>query len=435
MFFPSVAALNWHMAMNRLMNESGRVRSIRPGTAFIPCFLILCAAQALCQEHSSEPRKISCVVFTIQDLSADGAYRDYEQPLTASVSAAIEVNDLALVPQEKWTAAIERQKLDGRALLESDQALAVAREAGADFTVTGYFSVQEDMVYVSLQCWNVRTGLLAAGLQQTARFNIALYSVLHEHVVETIARIRAQEAPAQPPVALPPQPRIADITFLSADEGMEILLGEDASLGVIANGRLAWHSEGLIPGVKLRIQKRRPGFHTSWETVKATREIRLSRLEPEHRAALEMDWTFGQLLGLGSSLRLYFKPDGSFMFAGGYLFAQLPLTSAGSPVYHIDLSMGLGTYLIFPPDASVRFGISTGLGSDFTILTSAAGGAYTDVYLDVVNWWLETRVLGPVIFFRQEWKYTLGISSNLLGRQWMSVNGIPLMTLGVLFRW
>ena len=97
--------------------------------------------------------------------------------------------------------------------------------------------------------------------------------------------------------------------------------------------------------------------------------------------------------------------------------------------------MGAGTYLFFPPDFPVRFGISSGVGMVATVPGSGVLPAGADFYLNVINWWLETDILGPVIFLRQEWKFTVGWGNNYLGTQWMMAANLPPMTLGVMFRW
>ena len=158
-------------------------------------------------------------------------------------------------------------------------------------------------------------------------------------------------------------------------------------------------------------------------------------MEKEYMHGREVDWTWGQLAGLGTTYREYMMPDAFFIFVGTYLFVQPPLTSAGAPIYHADLSLGVGDYLFFPPDFPVRLGISAGAG----MVTTISGGGVlppgADLYLNVINWWVETKILGPVIFLRQEWKFTVGLGRNYLGTQWMTVTNIPPMTLGVMFRW
>ena len=411
--------------MNPVQTRIGTVLSL----------LVLCALQAAGQQQDASPK---AAIFTCQDFSAGSENKDYEQPITASISAAFEVGGYGIVAPETWAGEVQRRALSPRALLSEATASSVAQATGADLAVTGYFTVMGNSIYISVQCWDVADGVLAAGLQQTARFNIAFYSSLHEKVAEMLPRIhlgqRAGRAGTLEASSKRPQ-TVSDLTFVSPDDGMEVFLVDDQRLGAISDGKLLWKSDGLVQGSQFSVEKRKSGFHTSRQTVRAASEIRLSRLEQEQKRALEVDWTLGQLLGLGAALRVYTRPDETFLFFGNYFFVQPPLNSAGNPVFHFDTSIGAGAYLFFPPDFPVRVGVSTGAGSTISVLTGPASASYADLYLDIINWWVETKVLGPVIFLRQEWKFTVGEGSNLLGRQWMKVGEIPPMTLGVMFRW
>jgi hypothetical protein len=378
----------------------------------------------------------TCVVYTIQDLSPGAETAEFALPITASVSAAIEVSGFSMVPSDALGVEVQKRGLDPRALLGETALIAVARALNADLAVSGYYVVKEEQIFISLQCWDVQAGRLVTSMQEKARFNLAFYSFLHDHVADMVPHIQLHEQPTT--AALPATargPALTEIAFLSPDEGMEISIAGDLGIGTITDGKLLWRPDGLIQGTPLVVDKRKPGYHTSRQTVRALGEIRLSRLEKEHTLSVEADWTWGQLAGLGSAFRYYLKPDGIFLFVSAYPFVQPPLTAAGSPLYHADFSLGAGSYLFLPPDFPVRLGISSGMGVVATIPGSPVLPAAGDFYLNVINWWLETNILGPVIFLRQEWKFTLGVGTNYLGMQWMTAANLPPMTLGVMFRW
>jgi hypothetical protein len=168
-------------------------------------------------------------------------------------------------------------------------------------------------------------------------------------------------------------------------------------------------------------------------TLTPGREIVLSPLVREHPYALELNWTVGQLLGAGVTTRKYLVPDWFYIFEGNYFFVQPSVTAAPRAVIHDDMSIGVGGYLGFTPESPVRLGISTGAGVLVTALTVAGFPLYGDVYLDVANVWIEARLGGAVFFLKQEYKYSLGIGTNLLGQGWL-INRFPPTTLGVLFQ-
>ena len=404
----------------------------------LPLSVLLVAGVAPLPGQEAGTASSQAVIFPMQDLSAGADTRDFQDPITASINAAFGVAGYVVIPPERWSDEAAWRGLQTGVPFSEANALAVARAAGGDIAVTGFYVVNADQIYISVQCWDVAAGTLAAGLQQTAPFNLAFYSALHDRVAEMLSKIHLGEpgvlASAGPGPALR-QPAISEITFLSPDEGAEILLAGGTRIGAIKDGRLVWQTPGLLPGSRFVVEKRKRGFHTGQETIRAAAQIHLRSMVPEKNKAVEVDWTLGQLVGLGSTLRVYTSPDAGFLFVGNYVYAQPPLSPAGYPVVHYDVSAGIGSYVIFPPDSWVRLGVSAGAGSILTLMTGPAGATYADLYWDVLNWWIETRVLGPIIFLRQEWKFTLGTSSGLLGNQLLNVANVPPVTLGVMFRW
>ncbi|MGO9412868.1 MAG: hypothetical protein ACLQCB_19235 [Spirochaetia bacterium] len=404
-------------------------------TAFILC---LAPALVFAQAENAAPAP-SCVIFTIQDMSARGDTREYEQTITDSLSAWFQVAGFSLVAPAGTA----------QGPLSESQALSEAAALDARFAVTGYYEIQGDQIYVAIQVWDVPGGRLITGIQQRAHFNLAFYSALHDWIADMLPAITTPgsgqpalaerpQAPSQPqqqPLTAPqvPEPaKVSVITFLSGDEGMELSLPGDVKIGTVTNGKLTWSQAGLPEGAAFRVLKEKPGYHAEWQTVSAAAEVHLSSLARMHSNGMEADWTFGQLVGLGGTYRRYVSPDSLFLFAGGYFFTQPPLSSTGYFVYHADASLGFGGYVFFPPSAYVRLGLSTGVGADFSL---TGVGNYTDVYWNLLNWWLETRAVGPIIFLRQEWKFTTGIGNNLLGMGWMNIQNIPPFTLGVRFEW
>ncbi len=381
------------------------------------------------------PQKIPCVVFPVQSIAGDDGTADYEKTITESVSAALSVGALTLLGPESWSGDAARRTVDRRALLEPSEAIGAARAAGAAVAVTGYYTLRDQKIAVFLQCWDVKTGRLLASLQQAARFNLAFYSVLHGRIAEILPLISVTQPTVTGIAAEPGRFALAEIDFFSSDEGMEIVVDGDRSIGTVSGGKLVWKNPGLSPGEELFVEKRKEGFHGSTERLKAAQQVRLSPLL--RKSGLGGDFFLGsaQLLGLGAQVRAYMQPGWSFFYAGAYPFWQVPAGASGHFVTHVETGLGLGSYIGTPPDWPVRFGLSTGVGMIVTPPFADAGSTYTDAYLDVFNWWVETRVLGPLIFLRQEWKYALGLGTNLLGMGWIMTNDFPLVTIGVSFPW
>ena len=384
-------------------------------------------------QDQAPPQKIPCIVFPVQAIAGGPSAADYEKTITDSVSAALAVGGLTLLGPETWSAAA--RNVDRRTLLESAVAVGTARTAGAAVAVTGYYTLQDQRIAVFLQCWDVKTGRLLASLQQAARFNLAFYSALHDRIVEILPRITAAPRPATAIASIPGRFALAEIDFLSADDGTEIVIDGDRSVGTVSGGKLVWKNPGISPGETILVEKRKEGFHTSTESLKGAQELRLSPLVPMSRFDVDVAMTGGLLPGAGAWLRAYIVPDELFLDFGAYPFWQTPSSASGHYITHVDTSYGVGSYIGTPADWPVRFGVSTGVGVIVTPSFASGGPDYTDAYLNVFDWWVETRIFGPVFFLRQEWKYALGLGTNLLGTGWIMANDFPLMTFGVSFQW
>lgn len=367
----------------------------------------------------------TCVVFPIKDLSAGTDTRDYEQTITEAVTAAFKAGGFAVLPASSWQDAAASRSVDlSRPINESD-ALGIARTVGAALAVTGLYSVQDEEIYYSLQCWEAATGKLVAGEQVTTPFNLAFFSQLNISLsTDLIPRLQTGG------------PQNTHVVFVSPDEGMRVRLSNDQDIGRINDGRLAIPADSIAPGTKVLLAKSKPGFHSSDQTVTLSpgKDVRLTPLVKEHRFGAELNSTLGQLLGLGAALRSYMVPDWSFLVFGSYVWAQPPANFAPRAVLHMDFFAGLGSYLLLRPDAPVRLGASTGAGVVLSVLTTPGFPPYDDFYLDVLNWWLEAGFPGTTFYVRQEFKYALGAGTNLLGQGWM-IHDVPPVTVGVLFRW
>jgi hypothetical protein len=375
------------------------------------------------QQEASGP---VCVVLTIKDLSPGTDTVDYEQTITQAVGAAFGAGSFQVVPESIWHDAASSRSIDlGRPMTEA-HALEIAHSVGAALAVTGVYSVQNDEVYYSIQCWDVASEKLAAGIQASTPFNLAFFSGLNLALSnDLLPRLVTKGGPTAP-----------SVVFTSRDEGMNVRLSGDRDIGRVTNGRIAVPADGITAGTKVLLQKTRPGYHPAEQTVtlSTAKEIALKPLVPEHHSGLELDSTVGQLLGLGAALRSYHVPDWFFVTVGGYLWVQPPANVALRAVVHVDMFGGIGGYLFLPPDAPVRLGISTGAGFIVSAMSTPGFPGYADYYLNVLNWWLEAGFPGTTFFVRQEFKYALGMGTNLLGQGWM-INRFPPTTLGVLFRW
>jgi hypothetical protein len=387
--------------------------------------ILLLNALAVFPASTQQPAPIVCVIYMVQDLSPAGSTTgEYEQTITDAVNAAAGAQGYALVALNAWQEAASAQSLDPARINAQTPALAVARAVGADVAVTGSFAVHGDQIYYSIECWDVAAGRLAAGIQQTTPLNLAFFTSLNQELTTDLfpsVQLERNESPR--------------LVFTSPDQGMEVILGGDLDIGQIANGQLSWPVAGLVPGTKVTVEKRKTGYHTDRQTVTLVtgKDIPLAPLTPEHSTAYLLDATIGQLLGAGVTIRAYGIPDWFYISMGSYFWLQPPATFAARVAFHDDYSLGLGSYVLFPPSSWFRLGVSTGVGVIFTALSTPGFPVYSEFYIDVASIWIEVDLARTAFYFRQDFKYALGLGTNLLGTGWLIESG-PLMTLGVIFR-
>jgi hypothetical protein len=366
-----------------------------------------------------------CLVFPVKDLSPTDTTKDYESTIADAVRAGFSGQGYTVLSDAEWSSLADSRQIDLSRPLSSSDAMGIARAAGADLAVTGYFTLQDDQIHYSLQCWDVAAGTLTAGIEETSPFNLAFFSALSLAMNDRLIARVTITGKATP-----------HITFTSPDEGMQVVIAGDLEVGRVSDGKLTFSVGSVAPGTKVLVHKQLAGYHTAEETVTLAtdKNIPLAPLVKEHRAALELNMTSGQLLGMGATVRGYGIPDWLFVFIGMAAWVQPPATLTARVAFHQDTAVGIGGYLLLPPQAPVRLGLSSGVGMATTIMSEPGLPIYSDFYIDAANWWLEAGFPGTTFFMRQEYKYALGLGTNLLGQGWL-FNGYPTTTLGVLFRW
>ena len=348
-----------------------------------------------------------------------------------------------LVASDTWQQAAQKLSLSPTALLRSPAAVGLGANVGADAVISGFFSVQDERILVSVSCYDVADRSLAAGFLQTWRFNLAFYNSFHAELESMLGRVKltqeksaAGSSAASADVNGPPMAKVPlqNVTFTSTQNGMEVVLAGEKSLGTVQNGELQVEMPGLVSGAPLLIEKRMPGYRTAWQTSLSQGRIALSPLSRETRLALAAELTAGQFLGAGATGRYYLIPSDVFVAASLYPYIQPPASPSGVAQLHIDTSALVGTYLFFGPESLFRMGVAGGVG---VILSDSlsGGGLFEDAYLNYLTGWVELNLPAFSVFLQSQAKYTLGIGQNLLQRQTMTVLGVPPITLGVLFKW
>jgi TolB-like protein len=375
-------------------------------------FLALALAAPTGWAASDQVSGKSVCVFPLVNLTTRAAQQDYQKPLSEAVQQEFDAAGFSIVPRDRWEAQAAQMSLKPEGIREASQALRLARSVGVDMAVAGFYQMDKDRLLVSVQCYDVAAGTLITGFSHTWRFNLGFYNNLHSEIADLVQRVIFTTAPRL--IDLKDSVRVNEITFTSPQNGMEVVLEGEKSVGTIQNGTLVFQTGGVKAGTPLRVEKRKDGYHTVWQTVPAAPQIALVPLPRRDTLSFEANWTLGQLEGAGGGIRWY--PIPNWLFAGfeEYLSMQIPTITGASLPIHADSDLVVGLYLFYPPQAGFRLGVSAGAGAILTWIPGTSLPLFTDVYINLLNLWFEWRVGDYLLFSRIELKMPLGIGNSLL---------------------
>jgi hypothetical protein len=414
-----------------------RCASPRPAVILL---LILCLSAAAWGESGASGRSI--YLLPLSDLTTGQRDPDRLQAVSDAVAAAFRDAGYRLEGQESTEPPADA----GQGETGGAAAAALARAAGADLAVGGFLTVVGERILVALSVYEADSAALAAGFVRSWRSNLSFYTSLRRELHAMALSIPAPRASEKAPDQPEAPTAEGEVSFISQQEGMQLLLSGEKSLGRIENGRLAVRESALVPGTRLVVEKRLPGYHPARQTVVAGRDVVLTPIARRSTMAVEASWTAGEFAGGGAAFRYCLQPDSLYLSAGLTVFGEQP-ASQGAPLMHADVLLLLGQYLFFPPESLFRMGVAAGAGVVVTAALGAVGGPYTDVYWDMASLWTELSFPTVSVFLRADIRCTLDLGLNLLGRTimiWGAKAAFPdgttipfyfvPLTLGVAFR-
>jgi hypothetical protein len=248
------------------------------------------------------------------------------------------------------------------------------------------------------------------------------------------------EAPVETNLELTEQAPVKEtskirVTILSNDEGAQVYLGSGEQAGAIENGKLVVE---VPENIALTLEIQKPGYRPNREDFDLqdrSVEIHLRPLIKKTRFGFELFTTSSQFLGLGAGFRFYVIPDFVLVKADNYIYFSKSADSDESAfAFHDDLRFQIGSYLFSPPNRRFRWGAATGIGVIFSkISETPTHSSYLDLYLDLINLWLDFNWDKGAIFCRVETKYALGMGDCLLEPGFMTGYG-PQFTIGWLWK-
>ena len=423
-------------------------RNVAPTAAV----LLLVLAAPFCTAQSQLP--VKAAVFTIRGLEG-AADADFDQVLSDTVR--LEIENAGYTVADGWKKLL---KAGEPAPVHGPRATEIARGVDAALAVTGYYTRPDaGSVALSVQCWETAGETLLASFTLAAPFDLSYYNLLHDRLA---ALVRSAEKFTGPPrieaIDVAAARGLGTITFRSGQDGVEVLLAGEKSLGTIADGKLEASVGLLSTGSRLELELRKDGFHTLETAVTAIPAINLPELLPARRYSLDLAWNSGQLLGVAGTYDFFPIPD--WLFVGGAVGLSVQVPSWDSTdehvVLHLDAGARAGLYLLPPkPKITVfgatlklpfRIGVVTGFGAMPSFGIASGFPAWIDLYLLMPMPFLEIGTGKTVLTFRVDQRYSLGLPGSAIDQGWMmrripdgdepdGYREVVPVVLGVTFKW
>ncbi|MBN2875559.1 MAG: hypothetical protein JXM71_10735, partial [Spirochaetales bacterium] len=316
-------------------------------------------------------------------------------------------------------------------------AILAIENTGARWAAVVRCSVEKRRVVWRLSVYDGLDGALIAADTQAAFAGLSALSLMDESataVSAMAATLRNREVPGAP----------IDyrIRLVSTDEGAAVAFGSGESarqIGMIADGGLLTPYVAFVEDQQVMVSLSKDGYWPRETLIRPGRSdepIELKSMMLMTRHALSLFITNGRILGLSTDYRYHLYPDGLYLRMANSAWVQGD--DNGFPVLHDEPRLGVGAYLLMPPDSRFRTTIGTGISGIVTLLTASdfEDQLYLDSSLDIVWLTLEWHWPRIAIVFEERFSYALGSDTGLLRRGWWGSDGsLVLMSLGVMFKW
>jgi len=376
---------------------------------------------------AQEQLPVTAVVFDVRHL--DGK-PDAEFDRILSDTVSLEIANAGYRVVGGWEKLLD----PGEAVpVYSPRATAIARNVGATLAVTGFYTRPDaGSVALSVQCWETAGETLLASFTLSAPFDLSYYNLLHDRLGALVKSAAAFTGPPRiEAIEVAAARGLGTVTFLGGQDGVEVVLAGEKSLGTVADGSLEAGVGLLTTGSRLELELRKNGYHTLKTAVTAIPEIQLPELLPARRFSADVVWNSGQPLGVGGTLSWYPLPDWVFVGGAAEISAQVPPWGSTDlyTVLHFDAGARAGAYFLpIRPQVTVfgaalklpfRLGVTTGFGAMPSLSLGPGHSWWLDWYILMPSLFLEIGTGHTVFTFRTDQRYSLGLPGAAIERGWM----------------
>jgi hypothetical protein len=420
--------------------------------ALTATLLILALGAPLAAAQEQLP--VTAVVFDVRNLEGtpDG---EFDRILSDTVS--LEVANAGYRVVGGWEKLLDPGEASP---VYGPRATAIARDLGATLVVSGFYTRPDaGSLALSVQCWETAGETLLASFTLSAPFDLSYYNLLHERLGTLVATAEKFTGPPRiEAIEVAAARGLGTVTFLGDQDGVEVLLAGEKSLGTTADGRLEAAVGLLSTGSRMELELRKSGFHTLTTAVTAIPEIRLPEMLPARRFSADIVWNNGQPIGAGGTFNWYPIPDWVFVGGAAELSAQIPPWGSADlyTVLHFEAGARTGAYILpMKPQITLfgatlklpfRLGVVAGFGAMPTLSLAPGHSWWLDWYILIPSLFLEIGTGHTVITFRTDQRYSLGLPGAAIEQGWM-MRKVPddseedgyreqlPIQLGVTFKW
>jgi len=313
-----------------------------------------------------------------------------------------------------------------------------AAGAKSSFVVAILYHGDAALATVTVYAWN-RNGKMVLSYQDRVRSGLELYTRMTKSAEQFASGAGKVESTAQTAGTTGDEPQkrgfVQQVVLYSWDEGAEIYVNKVIRVGVIIDGKLTLPYMPMPLQTRFVVEKRKNGYYSDTEEFildEEWMELRLSPLEKITTHESVFLYSLGQFAGFGLGYNYNIMPKRIFLGAENYFYIQFGDSDQSNPVFHDDIRILAGYYLLNEPDIPIRVNLTTGAGVVLTFLSIPNAPIYTDFYFNLVNVSLEFRAWNTIVFLREEFKLGLGLGDNLLGMKFFMLGGrVPPVTFGL----
>lgn len=378
----------------------------------------------------------SALVLMNLDIEDEDLLNETKEQIVTQVKKELERKNLAYLDEVSIASIISDKKLSEDQLIEETVLYTLGKEAGVPVVITVEALEKESFLEFIVAAFDVEGEKALASNRKVSSSSVSRHIMINSSISSILDKLTGEYGIAS--IAL--EPKVRKITFISDQEGLEIYTDNGEYLGEIAQSILNVTDREFDIGTELLVVKKLFGYRDAYEVVTLDKERSTVTLEDLNKAqvlAFQMNWTYMQLLGLGTGIRYYPVPDWMFVSFDNYVYIQKDFsTDYGNESYHNDFRFLIGTYLFSGPESLFRFNVSIGGGVIFSYPYDRSE-TYYDYYLNLLNISLELNLADWSFYIRPELKIALNLDENsyLDGGLILSTESIPPITIGVLKKW